>query len=814
MFGIRFVYVFVDIKEESMKHVLLSLRTIFRFKTYTGINIAGLALSLACVFILVRYIHQEMTVNHFVPELDRTFLTAEVKEDGSARLSSSWNPNKDVEFRSPLDDPSVERYSRFILLGEDFIETGGSRYNLNSLVVDTSFFQLIPYPCLEGTMRLAPNDALITHTFAKRIFGKESPIGKEFTTSTGKLVRVVGVVGQPSTKSSFQFDMVFSTELTDWSLVPYEVVRLYRPEDVVALNKKNAKPMKLSYTMDEEIFYRMYPLRELYLNQEVQIYVKTFLRGNTDVLKLLALVSGLILLVGLFNYVNLYTVVMQKRGKELGIKQIFGASKKQIFGQLYVENMCLNGIALLVVWLIVEVTRQVVATKYGIPVQSDSGFDWLLSGSVLFVLPFLTALYPFWKYTHAVPVRSLHSVFVGGKSLASRFVFLFFQYIITFCLVVAAIYLSRQLYFLLHTDVGYQAENVIQCRIWRENPSLYSMSIEEHDKEMAKAKSTCALIEKRLQESPLLTGFVYGEPPYQLSGPLHFKAENGEETDAFYLYTDKKYMELFGFRVTEGRTWNDGDELVQYKVIANRAFLHALHIKDWRTEKVTPNRRLWWNSFERLNTPQPHEIVGVMEDFRSGHLSGGNQPIVFVFNEGDPRDALYISFVPGKQKEAIAYLKQVYAEAIGSGEFEYSLVTDEIAKLHAEDRKVMLVIITFALIAVGISCLGLFGLSLYDIRQRYREIGLRKVHGAQVGDIYRLLIKKYVYVLLLAYLVGSTVAYLSIERYMETFVHRAPLSLWIFLVAGVLIALVTLLTLYEQVRRASRINPADVIKRE
>lgn len=797
-----------------MKHVLLSLRTIFRFKTYTGINIAGLALSLACVFILVRYIHQEMTVNHFVPDLDRTFLTAEVKEDGRVRLSSSRNPNKDVEFRNPLDDPSVERYSRFILLGEDFIETGGFRYNLNSLVVDTSFFQLIPYPCLEGTMRLAPNDALITQTFAKRIFGKESPIGKEFTTSTGKLVRVVGVVGQPSTKSSFQFDMVFSTELTDWSRVPYEVVRLYRPEDVVALNKKNAKPMKLSHVNDEEIFFRMYPLRELYLNQEVQIYVKTFLQGNMDVLKLLALVSGLILLVGLFNYVNLYTVVMQKRGKELGIKQIFGASKKQIFGQLYVENMCLNGIALLVVWLIVEVTRQVVATKYGIPVQSDFGFDWLLSGSVLFVLPFLTALYPFWKYTHAVPVRSLHSVFVGGKSLASRFVFLFFQYIITFCLVVAAIYLSRQLYFLLHTDVGYQAENVIQCRFWRENSSIYSMSPEEYDKEMAKNKSVCALVEQRLKESPLLTGFAYGEPPYQLNWELKFSTEQGETAEVLWMMTDKELMDLFGFQVAEGRTWNEEDELTQYKLIANRAFLNALHITDWKSTKVTPDRRLWWSSLENAKTPLPYEIVGVMEDFRSGHLSGGNKPIIFAFGKGDPRDRLYISFVPGKQKEAIAYLKQVYAEAIGSGEFEYSLVTDEIAKLHAEDRKVMLVIITFALIAVGISCLGLFGLSLYDIRQRYREIGLRKVHGAQVGDIYRLLIKKYVYVLLLAYLVGSTVAYLSIERYMETFVHRAPLSLWIFLVAGVLVALVALLTLYEQVRRASRINPADVIKRE
>ena len=539
-----------------MKHVLLSLRTIFRFKTYTGINVAGLALSLACVFILVRYIHQEMTVNHFVPEAERTFFMAMVYDDGRTTLSSSRNPNKDKEYRSPLDDPSVEKYSRFIMLAEDFIVAEDVRYTVSTMAVDTAFFDLIPYPCLEGTMKLAPDDALITRKLAQKLFGQESPIGKSVTSSTGKVTKIVGVIGEPSTKSSLQFDMVFSKDLADWSRVPYEVVRLYRPESVVALNKKNEKPMKLSIISDQEASFRLYPLKEIYLDKSVSAYAKTFLRGNTDVLKLLALVSGLILLVGLFNYVNLYTVVMQKRGKELGIKQIFGASKKQIFGQLYVENMCLNGIALLVVWLIVEVSRQVVATKYGIPVQSDSDFDWLLSGSVLFVLSFLIALYPFWKYTHAVPVRSLHSVFVGGKSLASRFIFLFFQYIITFCLVVTAIYLSRQLYFLLHTDVGYQAENVIQCRFWRENPSIYSMSPEEYDKEMAKAKSTCALIEKRLQESPLLTGFVYGEPPYQLSGPLHFKAENGEETDAFYLYTDKKYMELFGFRVTEGRTWN------------------------------------------------------------------------------------------------------------------------------------------------------------------------------------------------------------------------------------------------------------------
>ena len=797
-----------------MKHVLLSLRTIFRFKTYTGINIAGLALSLACVFIIVRYIHQEMTVNHFVPDLDRTFLTAVVYNAGKIYLSESLDESKNPNYLSLVADPSVERYSRFIMQEEDFVLIDEYRYTVNTLVVDSSFFQLIPYPCLEGTMQLAPNDALISEEFAKKIFGKKSPIGKGMTVSTGNVVRIVGVVGKPATKSSFQFDIVLSNQLAMWSRVPFEVVRLYKSENVVALNQKLAKPMKLETYMDQAVYFQLLPLEDIYFNREISSYAKAILRGNEDVLRLLGLVSGLILLVGLFNYVNLYTVMMQKRGKELGVKQVFGANRLQVFLQLYAENVCLNSIALFFVWFFIEVTRNVMDSTFGIPVQSDVCFDWLLSGSVLFVLPFLTALYPFWKYTHASPIHSLRSVFVGGKSLTSRFVFLFFQYVITFCLVVAAIYLSRQLYFLLHTDVGYQTENVIQCRFWRENPSIYSMSPEEYDKEMARNKSVCALVEQRLKESPLLTGFAYGEPPYQLNWELKFSTEQGETAEVLWMMTDKELMDLFGFQVAEGRTWNEEDELTQYKLIANRAFLNALHITDWKSTKVTPDRRLWWSSLENAKTPLPYEIVGVMEDFRSGHLSGGNKPIIFAFGKGDPRDWLYISFVPGKQKEAIAYLKQVYAETIGSGEFEYSLVTDEIAKLHAEDRKVMLVIITFALIAVGISCLGLFGLSLYDIRQRYREIGLRKVHGAQVGDIYRLLIKKYVYVLLLAYLVGSTVAYLSIERYMETFVHRAPLSFWIFLVAGALVALVALLTLYEQVRRASRINPADVIKRE
>lgn len=794
-----------------MKQFLLSIRSIFRFKTYMEINLIGLVLSLTCVFILVRYIHQEYTVNHFIPELERTFMMTVVNQKGEVKLGHSKDPNNDANYINPLNDPAVELVSRFIALSQDYITVKDYRHTVDILVADSTFFRLVPYPCLEGTIRMAPGDALISRQAARRIFGKENPIGKEMTTSTGHFVRIVGVLGEPSTKSSFQFDIVLSSELTHWMWSNFEIVRLHQTDDAKRMNQKNDKPMKLALYSDMPIRYQLTPLKDFYLGKNINCYSKSMLRGNASLLQLLALVAGLILLVGLFNYTNLYLMMMKKRSKELGIKKIFGANKRQLFLQLYGENFCLNGIALFFVWLLVEITRNLVANVYDIPVQSDIRFDIALSAGVWFILPLLTTLYPFWKYACNTPVHSFRTIYAEHPSLTPRFLFLFMQYAITFCMVITAIYLGRQLYFLFHTEVGYQTENIVQCRFLERTPS--DRYDEKRKEQEEKEKAALVLIKKRINESPLFTGMAYGNPIYNLNMSTVFSTESGESTEALFEYTDSTYMNLFGFKVTEGRTWNETDEFTQYKMIVNRAFLNALHIKDWRTIRVTPDQRLWWSVGE-TNEVVPYEITGVMEDFKTGHLAGMNKPIVFVYSQGNPYDNIFISITPGKKTEAVNFLKDLYKEAIGKGDFAYSFVTDEIKKLHQEDQKIMQVIITFAVIAVGISCLGLFGLSLYDIRQRYREVALRKIHGAQVKDIYRLLLKKYISILTLAYLTGSCIAFVGIRHYMETFPHRAPLSLWIFLTAGILVLLIALLTLYWQVKHASLINPAEAIKRE
>ncbi|WP_366914105.1 FtsX-like permease family protein, partial [uncultured Bacteroides sp.] len=300
--------------------------------------------------------------------------------------------------------------------------------------------------------QLKPDEALLTPQAALRIFGTEHAVGKELVTSSGKPVRVAGILKEPSTKSSFQFDVVLSVYLMkDWSRVAYEVVRLHRPEDGNEINQANRTPMQLICYGQQAVYYQLVPLKDFYLSRQVSAYADSVTQGRPDVLRLLGLVVGLILLVGLLNYMNLYSVVMLKRGRELGMKKVLGAGKGQIFLQLYVENVCLNAAVVFLAWLLVEVTRRLVDAWFDIPVQGDLRFDLLLSAAVLFLLPLFTMLPPYWRYAHAAPMRSLSQVGMGGKATRSRTVFLFLQYVIAFCLTVAAIYLSRHLQFLLHT---------------------------------------------------------------------------------------------------------------------------------------------------------------------------------------------------------------------------------------------------------------------------------------------------------------------------------------------------------------------------
>ena len=795
-----------------MKDIFQSLRALIRFKTYTIINVAGLALSLACVFILVRYVHQELNVNHFIPELERIYMTVSVNEKQEMSFTDSRDRNNDPNYRNPLNDAAVETFSRFIMLEDDYVMAEQNRYAVRTLVADSAFFSIVPYPLAEGVTDIAFGQVLITRDAARRIFGGQNAIGRQLSLSFGETVTIVGVLDQPSTKSSFDFDFVLSMDQQEyWSYVSYELVRLHKGCKVEPLNNKISQPMKLICYQNQPVFYQLVPLKDVYLDlPHVSPGSSFLLRGDAATVRYLTAAAILILLVGLFNYINLYVVMMLKRGRELALKKILGAGNGRLFMQLYVENVGLCAAALFFAWFILEITRWPVAEWFGIPVMSDLRFDLTLSGVVLFVFPLLLVAYPYFRYVLSAPMRSVRFVTNGKQTSATHALFLFAQYTATFCFVVVAICLSRQFVFLLRTPTGYPTDHILHCQLFPLYTSLDEKSYLKWDE---KIKSYSQPVKARIAESPLFNGMAFGEPPYAIQHDLKFTAESGEEVNACFGYVDKQYMEFFGFDIVEGRGWNDEDVFTQYKMIVTQSFVDALHLTDWRHAKVMPEGRLWFASGETMEN-KPYEIVGLVENFKTGNMGSADKPVVFLFHESKPYEPCFLSITPGREQEAISFLQHLYQEVHGTGDFEYSFLKDDIACLHDADRRITNVIIVSALIAIVISCLGLFGLSLYDIRRRYREIGLRKIHGAEGADIYRLLMRKYCYILVAAFAVGSAIAYVAVSRYLEQFARHVPLSPWIFIAGGVVVAVIAGLTLWLQIRRAVRINPSEVIRQE
>lgn len=270
---------------------------------------------------------------------------------------------------------------------------------------------------------------LLPGKYAWHIFGDEDPIGKQLTSSSGSVLTIRGIVDEPSTKASLQFDLIAPVnqgKYTDWSRMGFCMVRLTNGTDLKKYNEKISKPQSLiCYSLSHTV--RLTPLKGLYFNKIVEPSAASFLRGNINHVTILTVVACMLLLVGVFNFINIYTVIVLKRAREFGVKKVYGASGFQIFIQIYVENIYMVAAALLIIWMLIETSAGIFASVYAIPVKPDIVFDLSLSLILLFVLPLVTSVFPFLRYNYSSPITSLRSVNAGGNSIVSRAVFLFYH---------------------------------------------------------------------------------------------------------------------------------------------------------------------------------------------------------------------------------------------------------------------------------------------------------------------------------------------------------------------------------------------------
>ncbi|WP_286151315.1 ABC transporter permease [Bacteroides acidifaciens] len=312
-----------------MKNQLSSIKALFRFRIYTIINIIGLAVSVAATLIIVRYIHQELTVDHFCKNLNQLYILTAQRSNGGISIIDNADRN-DPNFIDPMKNPEVEGYSYGISYKDDYIIYDEHRYRVNVLVTDSLFLQLMDYPVISGIKTIQrPDDAIITRQYAKHLWGDEEPFGRQFVSSAGYTLTIRGVVDEPDTKSSLQFDLITPVnqgKYMDWTRMGFCIARLAKGTELKSFNEKISKPQSLICFGHSPIQFRLLPLKELYFDKVVSSESSFFLRGNKEHITVLSIVACMLLLVGIFNFINIYTVIILKRAREFGVKKVYGAS--------------------------------------------------------------------------------------------------------------------------------------------------------------------------------------------------------------------------------------------------------------------------------------------------------------------------------------------------------------------------------------------------------------------------------------------------------------------------------------------------------
>ena len=802
-----------------------AFRIITRMKGYTALSLLGLIISLSGTVIISRYIYQEWTIDHFMPNLDRTYVLAEHYKDeprDNWGFALSYDPNHQDCFVSPVEGQSdIEAYCDIALRKNFPISQPGQEVFFPAAVsvADSTFFHIYPVDIVEGARQLsAEGQCMVSEELAQRLFPGESAVGKTVNIESDTPHTILAVYRQPTTKSSLRFDILQFNSREDLLISNAHnicLVLLREGADVEAYNERQPF-QELTMFSQRPVRFFLNPFSETssrfgWNSYTVESYKCIQPKSSPAHLWMLLGVAVLLLLVGLFNFVNLFAVMRSHRRHELHVRRLFGASRWDIFGQLYAETFLVAVLTMIGVWTIVELAEPLLATYYNIEVLPQWKFDVGLTALVVLGLPLLASCIP---SRSGVPGKGLFNLPSLREGLGVGL-----QFFISLALLNVSIYFMRQLHVMLSTDPGYRTKGLVSVMVQPRGNVEHWANDEEFVAYRSKTESQSDIIKQRLDACPHIKSYCY-DPMFIGDQSEHEINDGKYKVDICWM--NPKSMELLGIKLKEGRMFNDSiDHFAQYLCMVNETFIHQLGVKDFHNFKVQFKSRMWWSGGSDCSGNPPYEIVGVVSDFHPGRQSEPLMPMVYMYERSMSEDDisnrfegqyLLMDIAEGHEQEVIEYLRNLVHELYGTNELNYKWVEDQRQDLYKEDQRTARIFVTFSLLAIAVTCLGVLGLMMFDVRRRFREIALRKVNGATFRDIALLLSRRYLIIFGVAALASLPVSLLVIHRLMATYTIRTSFAWWIPLVSIALILTLCSLTLWYQVWKATRIKPYKVLK--
>ena len=794
-------------------YVTIALRNLRRQKVYTLINVFGLALAIACIVLIYYFVRSEVTYDTFHPRYQDVYrVTTTVHYRQVEQWERTPYPLATVMAEQV---PGLEAVARLVSIPGKILHINEQILREPVHLAGPTFFDIFDFPLERGdpSVILAdPEAVIISKAVQEKYFARRDPIGARLSINLRDDVftefTIQGVAASIPENSSIQFDFLLSEQLypdmygersvTDW--MPKTLVSTFlraapqvRQEDLQANIEKMAEVQELGSMLRVEAADNTLPLQPLqavHLSKEVRnVLLKP--NGDTTYLYILGMISVLVLLVACINFVNLAVGLSTSRSKEVGMRKVLGAQPGQLIRQFWFESCVLSLLALVfglgLAHLFLPTFNRLAGKSLVLDYYNDGMTIAMLVGLTVGVA-LLSGLYPAVILSRFKPVAVLKGVLkLRGGNFFSR-AMITFQFTLSIGLIACTLLMSDQLQHISRYNLGFDAEQLIYHRLMK--PADEAL-VERYRAVAGQHPNVVGIAATRAT----LTG--------DGAGSLWAVTFQGESTTLPSLKIDYDFIDVMDIDLVAGRNLSrehPGDQTGS--VLVNEKFLEVFGVEDPIGQPLP---------FEGA---EPSLIVGVVKDFHFQSLRKDIEPLILHLRPDSDYREIITRIRGNRIPETLAYLQATW-EGLNTGTlFEYTFFDEVVQNQYEAERHFRTISAYASYFAILIACLGLFGLTALSVAQRTKEMGIRKVLGASVGRILLLFNKEYLYLLLIANLIAWPATYYVMTWWLESFAYRIDIGPGLFVLAGLIVCALAVLTITTQALRTAHINPVDTLRYE
>ncbi len=792
-----------------------------RNKFYALINIIGLSVGMASFIFILFFVKDEAGYDQYHEKYNRIH-----------RLDSEFNINNKVDrfaivpvpmgHAFKLEFPEVENFVRLFGAGNSLIKYGTKEYYEEDFYFcDSTIFDVFTHEFVLGSPDNAltePNTIVLTEKIAKKYFGKENPMGEMLTTGNDNSYQITGVIKDLPANSHLKFDALLSgativerTGAEDfnslepmrfWNIGVYTYVLLNKNSDISTIHEKfpdfygkYMKPIGDQINASFELLTT--PLAETHYREGLSANRPI---GNKAYIYIFSAIAVFILLLAAINYMNMATARSTKRAREVGIRKVSGAYKMQLVRQFLGESLLLSIIAmliaLLVVYLLIPDFNNLVDKTI---VFGADPMIFLIILLVAIVTGLVSGSYPAFYLSSFSPVIVLKgTVSQSGRNKGLlRKILVVIQFFIAIVMIIATIAISEQIGFLKNKDLGFEKDNLIVMQL---QDSAFRSKVETFQEE--------------LLQNPNIKGVTNSsQVPGNISWIQVMNVENeGQmvQSSLILVQADYNFIETMGMEILKGRNFDKNMSTDDTgAVVINETSMKRL---GWTEDPI--GKRIDYGIDLEGNVARPMKVIGVVKDFHFRSLHNPVEPLIIFINPA-PRFNVSVRIDEEKTREALDFIEEKWNDFGAKRPFDYEFLETNMDSMYQAEEKINRIFTIATVLTIFIALLGLLGLSSFIAEQKTKEIGIRKVMGATVGNILKILFKEFLLLIMIAFVIAVPIAWWRIEIWLkDSFVYFTDLHWYTFVLAGIIAIFVGLATISYHIIRAANSNPVDAIKYE